>query len=517
MTKRTSIMLPRIFWGTFIFVTIIRVALATVSGLSDDEAYYWQWAMIPGLSYYDHPAMVAWLIKLSQAWLGDTPFGVRLPALLLNTASWWALVALARLMFSKTVGYITGILYLLLPIYSLGGIMMVPDSPMAFFWVLVLLLGWRILMEEGDNISWAAWTALGVLIGLGILSKYTMILVGGSLLLVFLSRANLRRAFLTPRPWWALSLVVILSLPILVWNAQQHWPSFYYHFYQRHSGGGGLSWQRWITFWVSQILLLTPVVFIALSLSAWRSLRHLSDLRWRYIAFMSLPTLALFEIQSLFAEFKPHWPAPAYLPLIIGAAALGEEIVQQASSSARRKMLFWILGMALFVIPINGFFWVATVKPIAPMLHELFEPAQPWNPKWDPTNDLYGQTEVAAHLKALRKGLREKMTANDESPIYISHRYQLCAPLSFQLATTVWCFSPQKDQYDFWQSPTRLNAILGTSAIFISDNRFRTDPRDILDFAQCTELEPLTIYRDHYLARVFYFWHCTNFRGQREN
>ena len=53
------------------FLAMIRVPLIP------EEAYYWLYsAQRPNLSYYDHPPMVAWIIRLGTILFGDTPIGV---------------------------------------------------------------------------------------------------------------------------------------------------------------------------------------------------------------------------------------------------------------------------------------------------------------------------------------------------------------------------------------------------------------------------------------------------------
>ncbi|RPH72356.1 glycosyl transferase, partial [bacterium] len=40
----------------------LRFVTAFLIPLTPQEAYYWNYAMHPALSYFDHPPMVAWVI-----------------------------------------------------------------------------------------------------------------------------------------------------------------------------------------------------------------------------------------------------------------------------------------------------------------------------------------------------------------------------------------------------------------------------------------------------------------------
>ena len=53
-------------------VTGLRLVIAARLGLAADEAYYWTWSEALGISYFDHPAGVAWLIRAGTTVLGDS-------------------------------------------------------------------------------------------------------------------------------------------------------------------------------------------------------------------------------------------------------------------------------------------------------------------------------------------------------------------------------------------------------------------------------------------------------------
>src|SRR5690606_8565345 len=59
-----------------------KLVLLAVTPVFMDEAYYWLWGQHPDLSYFDHPPLNAWVLGLSGAVFGWTPFAVRLPVAL---------------------------------------------------------------------------------------------------------------------------------------------------------------------------------------------------------------------------------------------------------------------------------------------------------------------------------------------------------------------------------------------------------------------------------------------------
>lgn len=77
----------------------LRLIAAAVTPLTFDEAYYWTWSKNLALSYFDHPPMVAVVIKLGTLIAGDTEFGVRLVSILLALPMSWAVWRAAILLF----------------------------------------------------------------------------------------------------------------------------------------------------------------------------------------------------------------------------------------------------------------------------------------------------------------------------------------------------------------------------------------------------------------------------------
>src|SRR6266566_4097031 len=58
-------------------VIVVRLYVAAATPLSADEAYYWLWSQHLAAGYYDHPPVVAFIIRAGTAVFGDTSLGVR--------------------------------------------------------------------------------------------------------------------------------------------------------------------------------------------------------------------------------------------------------------------------------------------------------------------------------------------------------------------------------------------------------------------------------------------------------
>ena len=166
----------------------LRLVTAFLIEITPQEAYYWNYAMHPALSYFDHPPMVAWVIGAGYFLLGRSELGVRIGGFLLTLLSTWLLYALGKLWFSKRAGLWAALLFQLLPLFFVYGVLITPDVPLTFFWLLTLYLFSLALSEDK---KWA-WYLAGAALGLSMLSKYTGIFLVPSALLFLIFHPRYR-------------------------------------------------------------------------------------------------------------------------------------------------------------------------------------------------------------------------------------------------------------------------------------------------------------------------------------
>jgi hypothetical protein len=481
-----------------------RIFISSRIGLTDDEAYYWVWSRHLALSYFDHPAMVAWLIRISCSIFGETPLGVRFFAILFFVLSGVTLWSLASAMFNRRVAVVATALFAFAPIFSVGSLMMVPDAPVTFFRLFGLLIAWKIFGESKDSLR--MWGLLGLTVGLGILSKYTIAIFVGSLFMFVMSEANLRARLKSRGVLVALSVAAVAMIPIFVWNIQNDWLSLRFQLIDRQVNGGGANFTRWGQFWMAQLvsigapLLLTCMAMWVVSLSRW------SDRRWRFLFFFSFPCFALFCVQSLFATFRPHWAAPSYLVLFIAVAFWLEETLS-------KRRLAHALVLALFVIttlPTTLFVKLDLLTPVAAKTFVEVAGASKWNPRFDPTNDVYGWKRASREALRLREN---KAQATGSSVFFAAAQYALSSQLEFRLLEPVLRVAVARDAFEFWPERVHREALIGHSAIYVTDNRFERDPRREGTFDHCQLESTLPIQRDGILAHTFYFWGCEGYRG----
>lgn len=158
---------------------VVRLFISGQFLLVPDEAYYWQWSRYLALGYYDHPPMIAWGIWLATTLFGHTEFAVRLPTILaLAFASVYLCLLAARWFSWRTASQVALLTQgILLMIGS--ALIATPDGMLLLCWAAACYHAARAVEED----SLSQWLLTGSWFGLGLLSKYTMLLFLPSLFL----------------------------------------------------------------------------------------------------------------------------------------------------------------------------------------------------------------------------------------------------------------------------------------------------------------------------------------------
>ena len=174
---------------------VLRLLAAAWTPLTFDEAYYWIWSKHLAGGYYDHPPMVALVIRAGTLIAGDTELGVRLVSILFALPMSYAVFRSAALLFGGLrVAATATILLNATLMVSVGTTLITPDSPLLFAASLVLFFLAKLL--ETERGTW--WLAVGAAVGFGLLSKYTALFFGPAILIWLVVVPQQRRWLLSP-------------------------------------------------------------------------------------------------------------------------------------------------------------------------------------------------------------------------------------------------------------------------------------------------------------------------------
>ena len=173
----------KLFWILTAITTFLRLSVVGKLGLTVDEAHYWVYSKFLDLSYYDHPPMIGYIIKLFTNIFGINEFAVRLPSVIIFIITSWIFFLCIKKLFNEKIAFIGAILVNILPVFSLlGAVVTIPDSPLSLFWMLSFYLFINIIETKDKKY----WYMLGVTVGLALLSKYTAVMIYPSIFLFLL-------------------------------------------------------------------------------------------------------------------------------------------------------------------------------------------------------------------------------------------------------------------------------------------------------------------------------------------
>jgi 4-amino-4-deoxy-L-arabinose transferase-like glycosyltransferase len=353
-----------------VVLTALRVTVAGNALLSGDEAYYWLWSRRLQLSYFDHPGMSAWWIWLSTASLGDSELAVRLPSVLAAALVSLLVFDTARLAFADAwAGLWAALLINATILFGAAAVTATPDGPLLVFWSLALWAMVRLL--RSDRPIWLY--VLGTALGLGFISKYTMVLIAPGVIAVFLLFAQ-GRAWLNKRHFYqAIGLAVVCTLPVLGWNALHDWVSIRKQLAHSFDAPVASPLGSLATFAATQVGVMTPLILpICLTGMGWALWAGWRQRRpdWFMMGACSAPVLAFFVNHSLGGLVQPHWSGPAYLGAAMAAAGGWTLLGDQMSPRLRRLVLAApILGGAM--IGLSYLQMATAVLPIPARLDTL--------------------------------------------------------------------------------------------------------------------------------------------------
>ncbi len=334
-------------------MTGLRLVYASVIDLRTDEAYYWTWSKENVLCFLDHPPMIAWFIRFGTAIFGDTNLGVRFAGILAMLVTQLLLADIVR---RATHDIRAVLLAVLMPEAALYyGLLMAKVSPdialipfaTAMLWALVRL-------AESDDGKW--WLLAGLFAGLALLSKFTAVMLLPAVA-AFLLMLGWRR-LLSPYPWCAVLIAMVVFLPVLIWNAGHQWASFRFqlvravanHQFSLRTVGEYIGLQLGL---VGFILL--PVVLFGVTLTAWRGYRRGGAVDILLSTAVLVP-FGYFLIKSLTLRVGDTWPMFLW-PAGFAAAAINIAKLPGGDFPGwlMRSTVFWlraaiVTGIALVVL-----------------------------------------------------------------------------------------------------------------------------------------------------------------------
>ena len=322
--------------GLFVLAHLVCL---TQYGVFRDELYYIACSKRLSFGYVDHPPLAMWLLGVVRAILGESLAALRLTAVAAGAVHLFLVAAIARELnggryaqaLAALVAAMSPTLLFLTHIYSMNVFELV-------FWS-AAALALLVALRRGTE---PAWIVLGVIVGLGLENKWSMLWFGGGAV-VGLALTACRGVAFTRGPWLAAAIAVGLFVPNLLWQAFHGWPTP--EFMHNAAAFKMLSVSPF-AFLKEQVLSLHPLaapVWIAglVTLLVGRFGSRGRVLGWVYVA-----VLALLLVNG---TSRPSYLLPAYAPLIAAGAIVCAGLARRPI--ARAAIVAGLIAVAAALAP----------------------------------------------------------------------------------------------------------------------------------------------------------------------
>jgi Dolichyl-phosphate-mannose-protein mannosyltransferase len=309
---------PNLAAPALIALAVLAVHLLTIGnyGLFRDEFYYLACGRHLAWGYVDHPPLVAAVAFVSTWLLGESPLAIRLFSLICGVGTVLVTGALVGRLGGGRFGQVIACLSVAVaPQYLNVFHILSMNSIEIFLWTLGGYLAVVGIQDEWHT----AWLAFGVVCGIGLLNKHSMLVFGTGITVgVLLSRA--RRSLATPWPWAGAAIAALIFLPHILWQVNHGWPTLEFI---RNAQQEKIARLAPAAFLAEQVGTMNPVTLpiwlVGLTTCFWPGRRP----EWRMLGWCYLVVLGVFIAQ----RSKPYYVTPIYTLLFAcGGVVIGRWI-----------------------------------------------------------------------------------------------------------------------------------------------------------------------------------------------
>jgi len=451
-------------------VIVLRGVVAATTPLSYDEAYYWLWSRHLASGYYDHPPLIAFLIRGGTALFGDTSIGVRLlPWLLSATASLAVWRAGAILLKNEYAGVLAALIFNLMPMIGVESLVATPDAPQiaAAAWLMLALA------KIADTGRGAWWIAVGLAAGLALLSKFTAFFLGVGVLAWIALVPKERHWFASFWPYLGGMIALLMFLPVVLWNADHGWISFVLQFGRME--GAGFTLRYLGEFLAGQLVLATPfigILGIAGIVMILRSRDAMQSERALLVALIA-PAAIYFLWHSLHDRVQGNWPSFLYPVLAIAASMACVQLAESRGSSVLRFSRRFAVPLAAFMLVL---IYAQALWGVVPRVR-------------DPVSRLLavGMNRVVDDIESLREGVR--------ADTILTTSYALSGWFSFYMPSHPPVIQIN-ERFRYLNEPPPAPSLFTGPMLYVTEMRNDQSSLLAMRFARVTPLAHIARYRN---------------------
>ncbi len=468
---------------------LFRFMLLPFMGLMPQDAYYHFYGENLSLSYFDHPGMIGYILRIFTAVFGKSVFTLKLAD--------FVITSFTLLSFYKLASYFLSAQKLQNAIVLIGTSIFIsilsfnstPDVPLLLFWTLALIFLYKAIFED-KKIYWI-WA--GIMMGLAFDSKYTALFLQIGLIGFLVFSNKYRKLLLSPWLWTSMIIGALVTFPVFWWNYQHDFVSFLFQSSNRTAeiSEFKISPTNFFGAIGHQLLLLLPVLFLVIVILTLKYLKkivikfNLPSDRILFLLAFFIPTFVGFFSLTFIYWVKLNWMMPSYITgIILAGIFFSKKLI---------KIQIIISVVIHVLVSLQVLFYLVPIK----------------------SDDTWvGWEELAIETQKLQKEYPDAF-------IFSADNYKTTAVLNFYLDEKIYAqniIGLHAKYFDYLGDD--LSTLNGKDAIFIdSDSRFKNyDKRELKpelsDFFQKAEqLEPIIIKKGDRDIRKFWVFYCSNYQS----
>jgi hypothetical protein len=471
---------------------LFRLLLLPFMGLMPQDAYYYLYGQNLSLSYFDHPGMIGYLLRIFTDIFGQSVFVVKFTDFFITSLTLYSFYQLASLFLSKHKVWKAMLLMVSTLFVSILSFNSTPDVPLILFWTLSVLCLYKAIFEQKK----VFWIWAGIAMGLAFNSKYTALLLQFGLLAFLIFSNKYRKLLLSPWLWLSIIISIAVTFPVWWWNYQNEFASFAFQSMERTSSISEFKIEPKNFFGAlgHQLFLLLPVLFCVFIVFLFK---HIRKAVWKFklpsqqilflLAFF-VPTFLGFLLLTPFYWVKLNWMMPSYITgIIIASIYISKKLIKAQLIVSVIFHLALSLQVLFFLVPIKS-------------------------------------DDTWVGWKALSEEVKELKETYPDAFLFSMDGYKTSAQLRFFLNEKVYAQNVVGlNALHFDYLGDDMKQLKGRDALYIdSDKRFKSpDKKGAIDpliqerFEQVVELEPIIVNEGTAKARKFWVFYCTKYQSKK--
>lgn len=455
-----------------------------LSDLYVDEVYYWGWSQHFELGYYSKPPVLSWLIMLTTQLFGESEWAIKIGAILVYPLTSVVIYLITNRLFkNEQIAFYSALAFITLPAVSLSSMIISTDVVLLFFWSLSLYFFIKAIQED----KLKDWLLLGIMAGLGMLSKYNMAFFLISAILVLLLKKEYRQHFKNKKFYIALLLSMLIFSLNVYWQYTHDFVSFVHTEEISQIEGELFHLNKMLEFLGSQFAILGPIFFALLLFLLFKFRTLFKDEPMKILYLFVIPYFLFITTLSLLSRAFANWSAPVY---IAGTILVVAYLIQ-------KKHLNWVKYSIGFNIFLALFFYF--YQPLTSMLPiEL-------KAKADPYKRVMGWKKVADALDKVYKQNNTTLLFNDRTTMAEMIYYINPHPFSALMYNPT---GKVKNQYNMDNS---LKTQIGESFLYVTKQKNIDNLKKSFQNTHYIKSINIPLYKD--FNRSYYLYLLEEFKG----